>query len=767
MNGDLSIAAQPMPVDLAPSARRASSGPDLSQHARGVTRAPAGAASPMFVAAVGEHEEAARLKALLTAAHVQVSTHLDDTTGRFVLEVQSLATGEVVEQIPSEELLRLYATLRESLVDESAERGPEMATDLNLNSLTVDQSGRPSFSGLGTGIDFQGTIEKIIEAKRLPIDRIEQRITDNQAKVAALEDLRTFALGVKTAVEKLRGKVSFDRSGDIFEAKQAFATTSRADSQAPSAAENLAAITVTNAAQATSHSVEVQQIATAHKLASNSIIAGIDDPLGLAGSFQIDGQEITVAATDTLLGLRDRINAANAGDEPTGVTASIVSISATEQVLILTADATGTDGAITLADSGGSLLQGLGVIDGAGAFENELQTAQNAEDRGRRARHHDRAPGQHDRRRLHRRDPQPVQGRARHDDQARRRARPQPGQDRDRRLRRRLQRAAHLHQSAGADQRPRGRRDRRRHPRRDHRALGRPLDAGGRGRRRGRRHRSNSAVLAQIGITLQGPGQVSDPMLANTLEIDETKLDEALLNQTDAVRALFSFQMSSSSPDVVLAGFDGNTGFSAAGYTLNVAYAGGVIVSANINGAADGSNDGSVVVDGKVLKVVDGRRQGPAAAVRRHQFGKRHPARSVGRGRRQDLQCAREPGRRHQRAARQRGRQSGGPEPARPGAGRPPRGAARARARPSARAVRRDGDRAYDHEPAARQPAPADRRRVRQQGPQLGLAICGRAVAYWITAKRVPSLLLLPALLLRPPSKRISRLCTGWPSHWS
>jgi uncharacterized FlaG/YvyC family protein len=37
-----------------------------------------------------------------------------------VLQVQSLATGEVVEQIPSEELLRLYASMRESLVDERA-----------------------------------------------------------------------------------------------------------------------------------------------------------------------------------------------------------------------------------------------------------------------------------------------------------------------------------------------------------------------------------------------------------------------------------------------------------------------------------------------------------------------------------------------------------------------------------------------------------------------------------------------------------------------
>jgi hypothetical protein len=120
MNGDLSIAAQPMPLDLAPSTRKASSGPTSPSTRDLVTRAPAGAASRRFVAAVGEHEKAARLKALLTAPEVQVSTHLDDASGRFVLQVHSLATGEVVEQIPSEELLRLYASLRESLVDESA-----------------------------------------------------------------------------------------------------------------------------------------------------------------------------------------------------------------------------------------------------------------------------------------------------------------------------------------------------------------------------------------------------------------------------------------------------------------------------------------------------------------------------------------------------------------------------------------------------------------------------------------------------------------------
>ncbi|MDF2782274.1 MAG: FlaG protein [Geminicoccaceae bacterium] len=51
---------------------------------------------------------------------MRVSTHHDDDSDRVVLRVQSLSTGQVVEQIPSEELLRLYATLRQSLVDERA-----------------------------------------------------------------------------------------------------------------------------------------------------------------------------------------------------------------------------------------------------------------------------------------------------------------------------------------------------------------------------------------------------------------------------------------------------------------------------------------------------------------------------------------------------------------------------------------------------------------------------------------------------------------------
>jgi len=485
-----------------------------------------------------------------------------------------------------------------------------MATNLNFDSLKVDSSGRASFSGLGSGIDIHGTVDAIVAAKRIPIDRIEQRISDNEAKVAALSDLNALALNLKGAVEQLRGAVSFDGSADIFEAKQAFATTSRADSQTPSAAADIVGVTLTNAAQATSHTVEVQQTAAAHKVASASIDGALEEPLALAGTFEINGQAITLEATDSLLDLRDRINAANAGADATGVTASIVSISDSEHVLILTADETGTDAAIGVADTGGSVLQDLGLIDGGGGFQNELQEARNAlllvDGLGTTIERQSNTVDD------------VFSGVTLSLFKA------EAGTTIDLDVERDLNQVksaivdfvdaynelrGFINQQARTDV-----------PEDDETGAG--ILAGTSALSEIRARLSGAvgaavdaadpalAVLAEIGITFQGAGQVGDPMLANTLAIDEAKLDDALLTKTDAVRALFTFRMSSSSPSVALVGFDGTTSYSEGGYTLNVAYAGGAIVSANIDGAADGSDDGSVVVAGKVLKVVEGGAEG-------------------------------------------------------------------------------------------------------------------------------------------------------------
>lgn len=498
-----------------------------------------------------------------------------------------------------------------------------MATNLNLDSLSVDASGRVSFSGLGSGIDVQAAVDGIIAAKRIPIDSIEQRISDNDARIAILDDIESLTRNLLDAANGLRGNVSFDGAGDIFEAKSTFASSSRDDTQTPSNAAEILGVSVTNRAQATRHTIEVVQIASAHKIASDPVAGASTDPLSLQGTFEINGTEITLETDDTLLDLRDRINAANTGDGATGVTASLVSISETEQILTLTADETGADQEITLTDSGGlgaplddQILQSLGIFDGTGGIKNELQGADNAQIRVDGL---DAIGGVDVIERPSNSIDDVFAGvtlslfKAEAGTTITLDVEPDLNQvkssvvdlvDAYNELRTYINTQAQSEFENEDGEITAGL------------LAGTSVLSEIRSKLSGA---VGSAVqgddpvlngLADIGITIQGQGQVGNPLLANTLSIDESKLDEALLNQADAVRELFAFDVSSSSSDVVLVGFNDRTSYSETGYTLNVAYANGEIVSANIGGNPDGSDDGSVAVDGKRLTVTSGGAEG-------------------------------------------------------------------------------------------------------------------------------------------------------------
>lgn len=251
-----------------------------------------------------------------------------------------------------------------------------MSDSLINGSLVTDTSGRVRYSGFSSGIDFNQIVEATFTAKRIPIDRIEAKIDTNKTKIEALNTMSSLMQGVKTSLSTLYGKVAVGNSGDIFSAKSAFASTSRSDGGSPSSAANLLGVTTTNAAEASSHEIEVLQVAKAHKLGSGTFDS-ISSSLGVAGSFDINGKTVTVGASDSLADLRDRINNVNTGSSPSGVAASIVSVGTNQNVLVLTAASTGQS--IVLDNETGSLLADLGISDDGGAsFSNELQAAQKA-----------------------------------------------------------------------------------------------------------------------------------------------------------------------------------------------------------------------------------------------------------------------------------------------------------------------------------------------------------------------------------------------------
>jgi flagellar capping protein FliD len=255
--------------------------------------------------------------------------------------------------------------------------------ELNLDSLNVDsQTGRVSFSGLGTGIDIAGAVDNIIAAKRLPAVNLETKIDTNTTKITALRDLRTSLDTLQTAIDGMRGAISFANNGDSFAAKQAFASTSRADGLTPSAAGNLIGVSVSNSASTGAHELEVRRVATAHKISSQSF-SSLSTALSLSGTFTIGGENgstsISVQSTDTLADIRDQINNANNGTTATNVTASIVSVSSTEHLLVLTNDELGQ--ALNVSDAGGTVLSGLGLstTNGIQSIANGLASGSKVE----------------------------------------------------------------------------------------------------------------------------------------------------------------------------------------------------------------------------------------------------------------------------------------------------------------------------------------------------------------------------------------------------
>lgn len=256
-----------------------------------------------------------------------------------------------------------------------------MTTSSITNRLVVDNNGRASFSGLGSGIDFQSAVESLVTAKRVPIDRLEKTVKTNSDKIRAYTDLSSKAAALRDSIDALRGKISVGGKNNIFENKQAFASSSRANSyitnpyrQAPSLAENLLGVTVSNSALTGSYDVEIIRTAKAERDASNivsSSSAALNGLIGFTGgNLGINNKFAVIDATASLQDVRDTINNMDAD-----VTASILTVADGQYRLVVTANDTGTPILYSLSTP----LNELGIIIGDEVNPaNQLQAAQTA-----------------------------------------------------------------------------------------------------------------------------------------------------------------------------------------------------------------------------------------------------------------------------------------------------------------------------------------------------------------------------------------------------
>jgi flagellar hook-associated protein 2 len=212
-------------------------------------------------------------------------------------------------------------------------------------------------SGVGSGLDISGLVTKLVEAegapKKLQLDKQEAKA---QAKLSALGSLRS-------ALSTLRDSLAGLKSVDKFQGRQATL----------SSLEFLSASAATTAV-AGSYSVEVQRLASAHKLQSGPF-ASTSTPVG-TGTLNIatGGHTFAVEIDGENQSLADIAAAINASPAGAKVIATVIS-GASDARLTLTARESGEAHALSVSQTGGDGGLAALVYPPSGGGLSELQAA--------------------------------------------------------------------------------------------------------------------------------------------------------------------------------------------------------------------------------------------------------------------------------------------------------------------------------------------------------------------------------------------------------
>ena len=215
-------------------------------------------------------------------------------------------------------------------------------------------------SGVGSGLDVAGLVQKLVEAeggpKTLLLNREEAKV---QAKLSALGSLRS-------ALAKFRDSVAVLKNLDRFQGRQA--TLSLPD---------FLTATAGTAAVPGSYSIEVERLASTHKLQSGPVataatVVGTGTLRIVAGGQNYD---VEIGSTNnTLAGIAAAINDSAAGAK---VMATVIS-GATAARLTITSRASGAANGMTITQSGGDGGLAALVYPPSGTGLTQLQEALDA-----------------------------------------------------------------------------------------------------------------------------------------------------------------------------------------------------------------------------------------------------------------------------------------------------------------------------------------------------------------------------------------------------
>jgi flagellar hook-associated protein 2 len=168
-----------------------------------------------------------------------------------------------------------------------------------------------TFSGLGSGIDTAALIKALVEVKRQPVVILQNQSDGFQSRLTKLDEFAGKLSALRTAVGSLALQTTFS----------AF--------NASSSNTDVMTVAASSIASEGSHTVSVTQLAQSQATRGVQTYGATNTALNLSGTLTLTptgnpaaGDTITVTATDTLDGIRTKIN--NSGKATGTITFSAV-----------------------------------------------------------------------------------------------------------------------------------------------------------------------------------------------------------------------------------------------------------------------------------------------------------------------------------------------------------------------------------------------------------------------------------------------------------
>ncbi|MFT5287290.1 MAG: flagellar hook-associated protein 2 [Planctomycetota bacterium] len=216
-------------------------------------------------------------------------------------------------------------------------------------------SGRPTFSGLASGLDTSALVESLLAIQREPLNRLEARRDDVADQQDLMRELNTKLLSLRDAAREVDNRSLLGNSESTDEEFLSY--------KSESTDEDVVTASVSNGATPGSLDLTVQQLASFGRQFSSTFATSDTASIAAGSTIRIDlndGDPLAVPPIDattlfdhtvgqdglTLAGLKEMINSDENNEDK--LTAEIVQISEDEFRLVLTAKEEGVDSDFTL-----------------------------------------------------------------------------------------------------------------------------------------------------------------------------------------------------------------------------------------------------------------------------------------------------------------------------------------------------------------------------------------------------------------------------------